>query len=941
MALNLTDAQEDIVYSTDKRILVVAAPGCGKTTSLAYHLANVIRNELAPASRILCLSYSQLSQSAISKYLSKACDRGEKLPNIRSFVSLCYSIMSRHLGLIHPKLFNQGLLILDDNDPYYLSEIRDLLWKHGIDEQKIDDFRVFVKKVQNSNCDSILDSLFTVGMVNELRELLFNQNCILLGDFSYLAYAVLTKNDVFESELGFYRRLYVDEFQDANFYQSRIIKMIVDRSDCYSFITGNVDECVYGFRGASQEYLESLVSTGAFTVFDNLAVNFRSRQGIVDFSQAIEHKIDLIQGISAQRHRIEARFDNSAKPVFLTFKTKEQECKYVAESIGRLVHENGVKFGDVAVLTYHGSGGFELGQIKSNLIALGYPCTTYGTKEDEGETLIMSSIFVCLSTFYENGLNNFLNRITTLMKTSYNQKGFQKIASNLSGREFNGMEEVIPFLYQHISEMPQKAVLSLTNAYKAYVFFKKEQNIIQNNSAVPLSDILMDLEIFLMGYAQKSIDPVLAKAFERASANLKELEKYGEGKNPNEVLASLHDGVSSFKDDDTGVQLMTFTKSKGLQFHSVFLVGLEPETFPGTTADRTMSELERLRLFYVAATRAKYALCMTAVAEDADLLLSSNSKSVVGGLRDSVKVDGDFGRILVPDSETVSQTNTHIEHQNEVSERLRKDRARSRAIIRLLTSDDSDVEEKKAAHGLLALLEEKTKTKTEQILTNEKQAIDWYMDRICSLVKRLDGNSRSIINDFLAIDVDRSNADAAFFYRVSVKTLCSLTELLVNKTDQFVDDLDSQKILREFNFRDSCHQLLIPILRTLNNSSSDSLTALLNKTDRSDAIFWKKCFDYGIDLNPNKSRGIIDQMKCVSSIMDTYYHFKGSTLPQNPSQDRFLQRNRVFVEEFLKKDANGQKRILLSCVRFMSKFFKATRSKQLFDDASQIIYSDD
>jgi hypothetical protein len=118
------------------------------------------------------------------------------------------------------------------------------------------------------------------------------------------------------------------------------------------------------------------------------------------------------------------------------------------------------------------------------------------------------------------------------------------------------------------------------------------------------------------------------------------------------------------------------------------------------------------------------------------------------------------------------------------------------------------------------------------------------------------------------------------------------------------------------------------------------LSGLLHKTNNPYAVFWGKCSIFGIDLEPASSEKLIGNMKTISALMDTYYHFKNAPT-QDPGQRKLIEKNQTLVNGFLSENANRQRHILLSCVRFFEKFFRASEATALFNEAAHIIYSED
>ncbi|HDH16015.1 MAG TPA: ATP-dependent helicase [Gammaproteobacteria bacterium] len=297
---DLNGNQRQAVEWKDGRLLVLAGPGSGKTTVLTLRIAKLVENSQDENFRILGLTFTVKAAREMQARIDGLLNEKTRRVKLCTFHSFCTELLRQHgshLGL-HPDFS----VITDDKDrASILKEMNDtgeieianpedalkkidVMFTHGID---VDELSNYFKPEQQEQC-AALQSIFK-GYLNELTE----SNQLDFGSMLYFSRKLLeTMPRILRQVKTVYRYICVDEFQDTNLAQYRLLKLIAEPESANLFVVADDDQVIFQWNGADPKRLEELKSEYHPHIIQ-LPENFRCPHAVVEIAnKLIAHNSD-------------------------------------------------------------------------------------------------------------------------------------------------------------------------------------------------------------------------------------------------------------------------------------------------------------------------------------------------------------------------------------------------------------------------------------------------------------------------------------------------------------------------------------------------------------------------------------------------------------------------------------------------------------------------
>ncbi len=425
-------------------------------------------------------------------------------------------------------------------------------------------------------------------------------NALDFDDIIMKTVELLEKNpDVLQYYQNRFRYISIDEYQDTNYAQFRLIELL-SAAHRNIMVVGDDDQSIYKFRGATIENILNFDKTYADATVIKLEQNYRSTKTILDAANAvIAH--------NAQRHQktLWCAAGEGEKILLHRSSTQEQEAAYIVDKITELVVRERRSYRDFAVL-YRVN---ELARtLESSFAKSGIPYRVLGGQRffDRKEIRDIVAYLVMI----QNGRDDQkLKRIINEPKRKIGQATVDAVAE-LAERIGCSMFEILEHCEDYIAL--SKAVPHL-RAFVALIYRLRAA------ADGPVS-ALVEQVIEESGYramlqaAGEEGETRLASVNELVSAAIEYEKRAGEGASLSLFLeeVALVADVDKYDETADAVVLMTIHSAKGLEFPVVFLAGVEEGIFPGTQTLAQPEEMdEERRLAYVAITRAKEQLFLT------------------------------------------------------------------------------------------------------------------------------------------------------------------------------------------------------------------------------------------------------------------------------------------------------------------------------------------
>lgn len=604
---NISLVQREAILHRGSPLLLLAGAGSGKTLVITKKIAYLIKECEIPPERIMAVTFTN---KAANEMKNRVC---ELLPEIkpyrlfvRTFHSACLRILKENAHYIG---YKSDFIILDEGDK--LSIIKKIMKAEDTPKRITPKMIIkFISNIKNEREDNIAydyDRHFYEDVYNKYLEYQLKEN---LMDFDDL---ILNTIKLFEKELpvlNYYKERFkyilVDEFQDTNPQQYKLIKLLTQNADNDLTVVGDDDQSIYSFRGATVLNILNFENDFPNTRIIRLEENYRCPKDIV------EAALSVIKN-NSQRHRknVFSNKENQYKIENWICYSDLEEAKDIVEEIEKLF-DLGFEASDIVILFRTNSQSRvyekELLTHSINYKILG------GVGFYERAEIKDSIAFLRLMTDFKDNFS--FRRTVNTPPRSIGEKSLSIFEDFASLRGLTLYDAV-----DYIKESPltKKAANSI-KAYKSILedYSKKIKEDSESNGGINIESIffnfLEDIDYFSIFKSDGEVRMATAndniKELFRAYYDYKEIENNADINNFLEETSLYRDTYNNENKD--AITLMTVHNAKGLEFEVVFMTGMEHSVFPHYFALEEENGIEEeRRLFYVAITRAKQKLYLT------------------------------------------------------------------------------------------------------------------------------------------------------------------------------------------------------------------------------------------------------------------------------------------------------------------------------------------
>ena len=592
MLESLNDYQKEAVLHKEGPLLILAGAGSGKTRVLTTKIAYLIKEYDVDARNILAITFTNKAAKEMKTRIEELI--GKTSIQASTFHSFGVKILKENCEKLG---YKSNFIILDSDDS--LTLVKKILKDFNLDPKRFSPYMIRNKISSNKN-ELIMPDDYKKFVYNEeddvvykvykkYQEILKQNNSLDFDDLLILPIALFKKNpDVLAYYQDRYRYIFIDEYQDTNYAQYLLTKMISAKYHNIC-VVGDNDQSIYAFRGANYKNILNFEKDYPDCKVVMLEQNYRSTKTILNAANSV-----IKNNKERKDKNLWSLKESNEKITYYKAADETDEVHYILKKVKELV-ASGVSYQDMAILyrTNAQSRVFEQELLKQNIpyriIGSFY---FYSRKEIKDLLAYMRLVYnpdddlslLRVINTPKRGIGNKTLRSLEEEASLYHTSLFQAINS---GKEL-AFKELILTLQQDLEKMTLTEfvdnILEKTGMRRAL----KEEKTLE-------ADIRLEyLEEF------KSV----TKMFE---------SRVGEISLADFLLEiSLVADSEEYKDDPNRLTLMTVHAVKGLEFSYVFLAGLEEGIFPHRNSMDTLAELEEeRRLMYVAITRAKDKLFIT------------------------------------------------------------------------------------------------------------------------------------------------------------------------------------------------------------------------------------------------------------------------------------------------------------------------------------------
>lgn len=609
----LNPRQREAVHYIGGPLLVLAGAGSGKTSVITRKIAWMVQDAGIEARRIAAVTFTNKAaremKERVSQLLGKQEGRGL---TVSTFHTLGLSIIRRerkHLGL------KSGFSLFDDQDSKAL--LRDLMLQNDEDTDQLNEVQHRISNWKNDMLtpDQALaeaqlpQDILAARAYEAYDRHLRAYNAVDFDDLILLPVQLFSNHpDVLERWQRRIQYLLVDEYQDTNLSQYRLVRLLVGHRSGLT-VVGDDDQSIYAWRGARPENLAQLQTDFPSLKVVKLEQNYRSTSRILKAANTL---------IANNPHVFEKTLWSEmgyGDPIrVIHTRNDDAEAERIAtEILDRHLRER-IGFRDFAVL-YRGNHQARLIEMKLQHYQVPYKLSGGTSFFARAEIKDLMSYFKVLINRDDD--NAFL-RIINLPRREIGPSTLQRLGEYASGREVS--------LFDACGELGLEQVLPAQAVERLRRFCDLIDRLYQRcRDGDPIAAIheLMD-EIDYPGWIRQnaSSDVVAEKRMQNVYFLIESLQSTLERLQEEDEGAGIEDAIARLvlldmlnrqeeEDDSDRVQLMTLHASKGLEFPHVFLLGMEEELLPHRNSIEMDTIEEERRLAYVGITRAQKTLTMT------------------------------------------------------------------------------------------------------------------------------------------------------------------------------------------------------------------------------------------------------------------------------------------------------------------------------------------
>lgn len=589
----LNERQKEAVLHFGSPLLVLAGAGSGKTKVITHKIMYLVKALGFDINRILAITFTNKAANEMKERVEKAL--GKKPPWVMTFHSLCVKILrieAQNFG------FDRNFVIYDEEDSKKV--IKKVLKELNLDEEKLkpDKIRDIISKAkQEENPENVIDFYnISIPMVKTVyqkyQEELRKANAFDFDDLLIVTVKLMSKShEVLDRWQSRFDYILVDEYQDTNKIQHQLLKLLVGSKDGLT-VVGDPAQCIYTWRGATPDNILEFERSFPGTKIIKLERNYRSTKKILDCANSVISKASARwQG---KVLKLWTDKDQGEDIQLKILPTEKDEAVFIA----RTIKSKNEPYSDVAILVRMS---FLTRNLEEAMIKAGIPYQIVGGLRFYERAEVKDIISYLRMAVNPRDFASFERSITTPSR-GIGDKTIQSISTY-----FNG--DWVKTCQQAAENFPKKIKESILR-YVDVIHRLRSEIINSYTEAVRWLIQEIDYQTYLQKEYSKDWEDRLENISELISA-LEEAEK--SGKTIEEFLedTTLSQAQDNLEDNNS-VKIMTVHAAKGLEFKTVFIVGLEDGIFPSGKAfdDHYQMEEER-RLFYVAVTRAKEHLYLT------------------------------------------------------------------------------------------------------------------------------------------------------------------------------------------------------------------------------------------------------------------------------------------------------------------------------------------
>ena len=581
-------------------LLILAGAGSGKTRTITYRIAYMIQELGISPYSILAVTFTNKAAKEMRERVENLIGEDGKRAMISTFHSFGLRLLRVYSKIIG---YDSNFTIYDTDDQKKV--VKGIMKQLVIKNKDLTEGKI-VSRISKLKEDGISpeeyekdhrfesDANIIYEVYKRYNQTLKENNGMDFSDILTNTYKLLENREVLEKLQEKFKYIMVDEYQDTNNIQYKIINKIAAkyRNIC---VVGDENQSIYGFRGADIRNILDFEKDYPDAVVIKLEENYRSTKIILDAANEV-----IKNNKTSKDKKLWTKKVSGDKIILKPCSDGRDEVNFVIEEIVEM-RKDGRRYNDFTILyrTNAQSRLFEEGFLRYNI-----PYKVFGGMQFYQRAEIKDILaYLSVINNTRDGIN--LDRIINVPKRKIGDKTIEKIK--------NYAEEKGLSIYDSLKEAENIPGLSSAVTEKLKEFSNMMAELEELSFELPVSELFDEVikKAGYFSYLNSSYDDAESRIenVEELKNSIIELENVVDNLTLREYLenVSLVSATDDLDSEREYVKLMTIHNAKGLEFPVVFLVGMEDEIFPNTTKvmiDNESLEEER-RICYVAITRAE------------------------------------------------------------------------------------------------------------------------------------------------------------------------------------------------------------------------------------------------------------------------------------------------------------------------------------------------
>ena len=602
---NMNENQLKAILKTQGAVMVIAGAGSGKTRVLTNRIAYLIAEKNVLESNILAITFTNKAAKEMKERIYSLVGETSKYIWINTFHSMCVRILRQHIDLLG---YNKNFTILDISEQKTI--IKNIVKELSLSEDSYQPNNI-LKIISNSKNSMIsvnemkaqarFGFMKNVAEIYEYYQKYLKKNSVL--DFDDLMLKTIVLFEKHPEVLAIYQNkfeyIHVDEYQDTNVIQYKLIKMLseVHKNIC---IVGDDDQSIYSWRGACSDNIINFEKDYEDVEVIFLDQNYRSNSTILDAANAV-----IKNNTDRKDKALWSENKGGDKIIVYAATNDKDETDDIAKKILDLKAQ-GVDYKDIAIL-YRAN--YLSRSMENSCMAFGIPYKLIGSlkflqRQEIRDLLAYMNVIVNKNDEFS------LRRIINVPKRGIGASSMAKID--------NYAEQYGLSLFEALKNIDMIGVSKkiTTNIHLLTQLIEKYSQTEQYS----IEDLIVGI------YKDSGYESMLKESADAYAES--RIENISELVSSAKQFSSMNDNLIDFisemsltsdaddENEDDSVVLSTVHAAKGLEYRVVFIMGLEENLFPSirdaesSEDERNKMEEER-RLAYVAITRAKEKLFMS------------------------------------------------------------------------------------------------------------------------------------------------------------------------------------------------------------------------------------------------------------------------------------------------------------------------------------------